>query len=147
MIHVPSPPAGAARFGLAQAIRALPYASFTFVIAVAATWGVGIANMPTSWARAADSASTVADAPVAAAAVPTETAAALVAERARVRCTACGVVESIRPLALVAGRPAEFEFTVRLRDGTARVSRTVGRGRWHRGDRIMLMGGAEAPRE
>jgi hypothetical protein len=144
MTHACSPPAASARFGLAQAIRALPYASFTFVVAVVVTCGAGIANMPSSWAKAADG-PPIEEA--AAAAEPTEGAAEPMAGRARPRCTGCGVVESIRPLALVADQPAEFEFTVRLRDGSARVSRTVGRAKWHSGDRIVLMGGAGVSRE
>ena len=139
MTHALSPRTASARFGLAQGIRALPYASFTLVIAVVATCGVGISNMPTSSANAANAPSVELAGPPAAAAVPRAAAVGAVAVR--------GVVESIRPLELVADRPAQFEFTVRLRDGSTRVSRTVGRAKWHSGDRIFLMGGAGASRE
>jgi hypothetical protein len=139
MTHTLFPRTASARFGLAQGIRALPYASFTLVIAVVVTCGVGIANMPASWANAAEGPSVDADAPAAAAALPSAAAAVAVAVR--------GVVQSIRPLEPVADQPAQFEFTVRLRDGSTRVSRTVGRAKWHSGDRIFLMGGAGASRD
>ena len=140
MTHALTPP-DSARYGLAQAIRALPYASFTLVVAVVLTCGVGIASMQPSRADTAEGTSIETDTAIEAAPAPVNAVTA----HAPARCVGCGVVESIRPLALVANEPAEFEFTVRLRDGSARVSRTVGRAKWHSGDRIMLMGGAGAP--
>lgn len=55
----------------------------------------------------------------------------------RGRCATCGVVVGIREL-----QPSGFEFTVRLRDGSMRISTAASRGTWHIGDAIMLMGGA-----
>jgi hypothetical protein len=63
----------------------------------------------------------------------------------RVRCTTCGVVESIHPLAPVEGMPASYEFNVRLYDGSLRTSTSVGQGSWLVGDRIFLLGGDAAP--
>lgn len=55
----------------------------------------------------------------------------------RGRCPTCGFVVGIREL-----QPAGFEFTVRLRDGSLRISHAASRGSWHIGDAVMLMGGA-----
>jgi len=134
-----------AALGPAQAVRAFPYAAFTLVIAVVVACGAGIASMPSSWAEAADVPFVQEDAPADAAAPAAERAADTAAVHARARCTLCGVVESINALEPVADRPQEFEFTVRLRDRSARISRTVGRAKWHVGDRIVLMGGSGSP--
>jgi hypothetical protein len=62
--------------------------------------------------------------------------------RVRVRCTTCGVVEAIRRIEPVGTQPAAYEFTVRLRDRSARVSTVEGSvGPWLVGDGIMLIGG------
>lgn len=55
----------------------------------------------------------------------------------RGRCASCGFVVGIREL-----QPGGFEFTVRLRDGSIRISNAASRGSWHIGDAVMLMGGA-----
>lgn len=64
--------------------------------------------------------------------------------QARVRCTTCGVVEAIRRIEPVGTQPAAYEFTVRLRDGSTRVSTEVGTspGTWLVGDPIMLIAGS-----
>lgn len=62
-------------------------------------------------------------------------------EPPRSRCPGCGVVEAIRPLSTVAGASGTFEFTVRLRDGSLRISIAQGQGSWRVGDRVILMGG------
>jgi len=61
----------------------------------------------------------------------------------RTRCAHCGVVELIRALEPVGALPAEYEFTVRLRDGSARVSTVVAStaSAWSVGDSILLVGG------
>jgi hypothetical protein len=64
------------------------------------------------------------------------------APRARWRCTTCGVVEAIRRLEHGGIKPASFEFTVRMRDGTTRTSTSASAANWRSGDRIMLIGGA-----
>jgi hypothetical protein len=63
---------------------------------------------------------------------------------ARVRCESCGVVESITRFEPEGTQPASYEFTVRLRDGSARVSSMPSPFTWRVGDTIMLKGG-EAP--
>lgn len=139
-----------AGFGLAQTIRALPYAAFTLVVATVLVFSVGIANLP-AVSPSGDAADAVPPGATrgAVAATPPSTDGPMSASevRARTRCAGCGVVESIRPLEATANLPAAFEFTVRLRDGSARVSRTIGRGQWRAGDRIILMGGAGGARE
>lgn len=59
----------------------------------------------------------------------------------RGRCATCGFVVGIREL-----QPAGFEFTVRLRDGSMRISKSASRGTWHIGDAVMLMGDAAVTR-
>lgn len=59
----------------------------------------------------------------------------------RGRCASCGFVVGIREL-----QPTGFEFTVRLRDGSTRISKAASRGTWHIGDAVMLMGGVGASR-
>ena len=59
--------------------------------------------------------------------------------------TAWGVVEAIRRVEHGGNVPATFEFTVRLRDGTARMSHSASASNWRSGDRIMLIGGAGVP--
>jgi hypothetical protein len=129
-----------AGFGLADAVRKLPYAAFMLVIAIVAVCGMAIAAMPSRWLATAAEGAPIDAQPVAAA----ERVAAPVA---RARCVGCGVVESIRRMEATAQLPAQFEFTVRLRDGSARVSHTADRGTWHPGDRIMLMAGAGGARD
>lgn len=62
---------------------------------------------------------------------------------ARLRCAHCGVVELIRRMEPSAGQPADYELTVRLRNGSARVSTIVAAtaSAWAVGDPIMLLGG------
>jgi hypothetical protein len=55
-----------------------------------------------------------------------------------------GVVEAIRRIDHGGLTPASFEFTVRMRDGSARISTTTSAGNWRSGDRILLIGGASA---
>jgi hypothetical protein len=62
--------------------------------------------------------------------------------RARTRCEACGVVEAIRRMEPVGNLPAAYEFTVRLRDGSTRLSSNASQAKWRAGDAIMLIGGA-----
>ena len=64
--------------------------------------------------------------------------------RARLRCQYCGVVESITPVEGAGAQAASYEFRVRLRDGSARVSSLPSASLWRVGDRIMLMDG-ESP--
>jgi hypothetical protein len=61
--------------------------------------------------------------------------------RSRSSCDSCGFVESVRQLEPVGNRPASYEFTVRLRDGSSRISSSANTAGWRTGDRIMLIGG------
>ncbi len=63
---------------------------------------------------------------------------------ARSRCETCGVVESITRFEPHGAQAASYEFTVRLRDGSARVSSLPSPSAWRVGDAIMLMGGVAA---
>src|SRR6185369_4124698 len=62
--------------------------------------------------------------------------------RVRARCPACGVVHAIRRIDAVGDMPASYEFTVRLRDGSIRLSSDASQAKWRAGDNIMLIGGA-----
>jgi hypothetical protein len=73
---------------------------------------------------------------------PVPAAAEEAAPRARSRCSNCGVVEAIRRMEHGGIKPASFEFTVRMRDGTTRTSTSASAANWRSGDRIMLIGGA-----
>ncbi len=122
---------------LAQVLHGLPYAVYTVVIAAVLVCGIAIASMQSpSAARAAQQprAGTTSSAGAALAAQP----------RVRSRCAGCGVVESIRTLEATGILRDQFEFTVRMRDGSTRISRTTGRGQWRAGDRIILMAGVHA---
>lgn len=58
----------------------------------------------------------------------------------RVAPAVLGVVEMIRKFEAVGALPAGYEFTVRLRDGSTRVSSDASAARWRVGDSIMLIG-------
>lgn len=64
--------------------------------------------------------------------------------RARVRmsCDECGVVDSVRRVALIGNAPAAYEITIRMRDESTRVVTLTGHGNWRPRDRITLIGGA-----
>jgi hypothetical protein len=81
-----------------------------------------------------------------AAAVPVTTAAAVdksqPAAKPRFRCETCGVVEGLHRTEAGDGLPATYLFTVRMRDGSSRLSSDANSGKWRIGDHIMLIGGA-----
>lgn len=58
-------------------------------------------------------------------------------------CASCGSVESIRHIDPATGLPV-YEFTVRMRDGSARESSESTPGRWRAGERVLLIGGPKA---
>ena len=62
--------------------------------------------------------------------------------RSRTKCPECGVVESMRRVAVEGNSPALYEMTVRLRDGSRRVSRHVNPAQWRPGERIIVIDGA-----
>ncbi len=52
-----------------------------------------------------------------------------------------GIVEAIRELPAEAGSgERQFEMTIRMRDGTQRISNEKGSARWQAGDRVQLIG-------
>ena len=61
--------------------------------------------------------------------------------RPAAKCAECGVVESMRRVAQEGGLPALQEITVRLRDGSIRVSSQVNPAHWRIGERIILIDG------
>ena len=63
------------------------------------------------------------------------------AARVKSGCQSCGVVENIRRVAVAGSTPAVYEFTIRLRDGSTRVSNDASAAMWRVGDSIMLIGG------
>ena len=69
---------------------------------------------------------------------------AVIRARVRTRCEACGVVEAIRRIDAVGNLPPAYEFTVRLRDGSTRLSTDASQAKWRAGDQIMLIGGFNA---
>jgi len=81
-----------------------------------------------------------------ASAVPVATAAPAnksgPAAKPRFRCEACGVVESLQRTEAGDGRSAAYQFTVRMRDGSSRLSSDANSGKWRIGDHVMLIGGA-----
>jgi hypothetical protein len=137
MNHALAAPTPRTGLRVPQVPRGLPYAVYAVVIAAVLGCGMAIANMQSpSAAHAAQltPADTTSSADSARAAEP----------RMRSRCAGCGVVESIRTLEATGKLRDQFEFTVRMRDGSTRVSRTTGRGQWRAGDRIILMAGVHA---
>jgi hypothetical protein len=71
-------------------------------------------------------------------------ASASAQDKGRRRCDTCGTVEAIRRVEAAGDLPQAYEFTVRLRDGSSRVSRADSASNWRAGDRVMLIGGARS---
>ena len=61
--------------------------------------------------------------------------------RRLIKCAECGVVESTRRVAQEGNLPPLHEITVRLRDGSIRVSSQVNPAQWRIGERIILIDG------
>jgi hypothetical protein len=129
-----------------QAIRSrLPIALACFVAAVVFA-SVAAASSPLmSWMDGAvEGAESLTALPAPDTGVATPVAPANTARaRGRSTCDSCGVVESVRRLEPAAGMPAFYEMTVRLRDGSSRVTSIANTAQWHAGDRIMLIGSAK----
>ena len=62
--------------------------------------------------------------------------------RVKISCDECGVVDSVRRVALTGNAPAVYEITIRMRDESTRVVTLTGHGNWRPRDRITLIGGA-----
>ena len=132
------PAATGASTGFVGAIRSLHPAVFTLVVAVAVFNTVAMANVPV--ARWLDSSPELAQQEPAEALLP-DAGGGAVKARARTRCEACGIVEAIRRIEPAGALPASYEFTVRLRDGSIRLSTSTSQAKWRTGDAIMLIGG------
>jgi hypothetical protein len=109
---------------------------------------VGMTNVPRAWfhksAAGFDRVSSQDDSSAAPAEPPL--AALRGAGRARVRmsCAECGVVDSVRRVALIGNAPGGYEITIRMRDESTRVV-TLSHGNWRPRDRITLIGGENPP--
>jgi hypothetical protein len=88
--------------------------------------------------------------PIALAKVPATVVAAAPSEahagkaRKRTRCEECGIVQAIRRIDAVDGRPPTYEITIRLRNGSMRTNTNATPGNWQAGDRIMLINSSRA---
>jgi len=136
------PAAIGSRRSLYGAIRSLPQAALWFSVAVVVFSALAVANVPAgAWLDGGPQhAQRLGEEPVPeTAASPDQDAARA---RVRTRCAACGVIQAIRRIAPVGDRPESYEFTVRLRDGSIRLSNNASRAKWRAGDNIMLIGGA-----
>ena len=122
------------------------WASWAGFVAAAAGAGAVMANVPlVAWSHLAEPAgfSMPREAPSAAEpALLADDGQGAAQARVRPRCEGCGIVEAIRHFAPAAGVPAGYEFTVRMRDGSTRVSSDADAARWRIGDAILLIGGA-----
>ncbi len=138
-----APATTAPRRGLAEAIRALPHTAFLLVVLAVASSTVAVANVPVPSPEGSGGVVQIEPDALAAPAVelPPYPASTQAKPRTRARCMTCGVIESIRRLEPVGALPAAYEFTVRLRDGSTRISSSATQDKWRSGDRIMLMGG------
>ena len=120
-------------------VQPLWTAALGWLMACAATVAVAGAGMPgTEWTG-----DPAAPAPVARL-LPTMDVPVL-KSRASGRCQSCGVVEIVRKLEATGVAPAAYELTVRLRDGSRRLSNQALNTGWRVGDSIMLIGGQRQP--
>ena len=62
--------------------------------------------------------------------------------RSRTKCPECGVVESMRRVAVEGNSPALYEITVRLRDGSTRVTHHTSPAQWRLGEHLILIDGS-----
>jgi hypothetical protein len=63
--------------------------------------------------------------------------------RSSARCQTCGIVEMVRTVHVAGAAPADYELTVRMRDGSRRTTSHSDSAGWRVGDSIMLIGGAK----
>ena len=76
--------------------------------------------------------------PAAAAAGTPETAA-------KVKCPACGFVQSVRRIKAHGSTPETYEITLRLRDGSTHVLTEAAPANWRRGERVVFIAGERQP--
>jgi len=130
-LHSPRPIVAHKRF-----VQPLWLASLGWLVACSASVAVAGASIPQAgWAGGIAS-----PAPVTKVAVAEGTSPPLMA-----RCRTCGIVETVRRFQAAGATPAGYEMTVRLRDGSRRISSQSDSARWRVGDSIMLLGGAKLP--
>lgn len=145
MTHLPVSATPGKRRDFAEAVRAMSPWTLALAVAAVAYSTVAMAALPASWLHHA-----AAEAQVAlptSAIVPSLLQDAVIA-KARARrsgCASCGVIETIRRIEPAGDLPAAFEFTVRLRDGSLRISSSATQDKWRSGDRIMFIGGIAPP--
>ena len=63
--------------------------------------------------------------------------------RPKTKCPECGVVESMQCVAGEGNSPALYEITVRLRDGSTRVSHHTSPAQWRLGEHLLLIDGSQ----
>lgn len=122
----------------------MPHRAFAWVVVAVASSTVAMANVPGSWlGGAARGAQGGQEPSLHAAVVPTPRQAANRAKTRdrKIRCATCGVIQAIRRIEPAGDLPAAFEFTVRLSDGSTRISSSATQDKWLSGDRIMFIGG------
>jgi hypothetical protein len=146
--HLSRPATSGKRSGFTASVRTLPLRAFALLVVAVVSGTVAMANVPASWlGGAAAEPVPQQETWLQAAVVP-----ALVQEaetpKARPRrsgCASCGVVETIHRIEAAGNLPAAFEFTVRMRDGSTRVSSSATQDKWRSGDRIMFIGDIAPP--
>ncbi len=124
------------------ALRALPPAALPFFAAAVVFSTVAMASAPVSWLyHSSIDAVAVQELPDQAPMVASAAGTSKV--RGRGRCDTCGVVATIRRIEPIGDLLATYEFTVRLRDGSTRVSSAASQSKWRVGDSIMLIGSTQ----
>ena len=144
----PCPASMGTQMGFVGAIRLLYAAALPCFVAVVVSSTVALANVPValrldSPPEPARQLPALDPLPESLALAPAASKAVIRA-RVRTRCEACGVVEAIRRIDAVGNLPPAYEFTVRLRDGSTRLSTDASQAKWRAGDQIMLIGGFNA---
>ena len=123
--------------------RSLPPGALPFIATVIVFSTVAMANVPVAiWLDGAPKHAqrlVPAHEQVPDTAAPVRQRAVNAGERAR--CAACGVVQAIRRIDAAGDTAETYEFTVRLRDGSIRVSSDASQAKWRAGDSIILIGG------
>ena len=127
-----------------RAIRKLPAVTWPCFVAAVMLSTMALARLPGMTAPVDEEKLAVAMAVSEEPAAEDAPAAIDTKARSRSRCDTCGFVETIRRVEPEGIVPAGYEFTVRLRDGSARISSDASSAKWHIGDRVMLIGGSPA---
>jgi hypothetical protein len=106
---------------------------------------VGMTNVPRAWFHKSvagfDRMSSQDDSSTTPAELPSLASPGNGRARVKLSCAECGVVDSVRRVALTGNAPAVYEITIRMRDESTRVV-TLSHGNWRPRDRITLIGGA-----